>query len=187
MLTPPEMPFFPTSPEKHLSSAMAVDIFPDFHYTSPVPLHTTHRYTYNLEQAMNKKFWMAFIAVFVTAVVLDMIVYNLVLGTAFTSLTVWRADMNSLRWIYPVITLVGSFFFTFIFSKGYEGKGIAEGIRYGLYIGIWLSIGMAYGTYAMVAVPYGLTLEWFFLGVVTYVIMGIVASLVYGKPAAKTS
>ena len=130
---------------------------------------------------MTKKFWMAFIAVFVTAVVCNVVIYNLVLGSAFSSLAVWRADKDSLSWIYPVITLVGAFFFTFIFSKGYEGKGIAEGIRYGLYIGIWMSIGMAYGTYAMVAVPYRLTLEWFILGVLVNIVMGIVASLVYGK------
>ena len=134
---------------------------------------------------MTKKFWMAFIAVFVTGVILNMVVYGLVLGSAFNSLPVWRADMKDLQWIYMVTTLVGSFFFTFIFSKGYEGKGIAEGIRYGLYIGIWLSIGMAYGTYAMVAVPYGLTLEWFILGVLSYIVMGIVASLVYGKKPAQ--
>jgi len=133
---------------------------------------------------MNKKFWMAFIAVFITAEVLDFVLYSLVIGSAFSSLPVWRADMRSLQWIYVVITLVGSFFFTFIFSKGYEGKGIAEGIRYGLYIGIWLSIGMAYGTYAMVNIPYGMTLEWFLLGVLTYIVMGIVASLVYGKKPA---
>ena len=133
---------------------------------------------------MNKKFWMAFIAVFITAEILDFVLYSLVLGSAFSSLPVWRADMRSLQWIYVVITLVGSFFFTFIFSKGYEGKGIAEGIRYGLYIGIWLSIGMAYGTYAMVNIPYGMTLEWFLLGVLTYIVMGIVASLVYGKKPA---
>jgi hypothetical protein len=134
---------------------------------------------------MTKKFWMAFIAVFVTGVILNMIVYGLVLGSAFSSLPVWRADMQSLQWIYIVIALVGSFFFTFIFSKGYEGKGIPEGIRYGLYIGIWLSVGMAYGTYGMVAVPYHLTLEWFILGVLTYIVMGIVASLVYGKKPAQ--
>jgi hypothetical protein len=134
---------------------------------------------------MTKKFWMAFIAVFVTGVILNMIVYGLVLGSAFSSLPVWRADMQSLQGIYIVIALVGSFFFTFIFSKGYEGKGIPEGIRYGLYIGIWLSVGMAYGTYGMVAVPYHLTLEWFILGVLTYIVMGIVASLVYGKKPAQ--
>lgn len=134
---------------------------------------------------MTKKFWMAFIAVFVTGVILNMVVYGLVLGSAFSSLPVWRPDMKSLQWIYMVIQLVSSFFFTFIFSKGYEGKGIAEGMRYGLYIGIWLSIGMAYGTYGMVAVPYDMTLEWFIMGVLSYIIMGIVASLVYGKKPAQ--
>jgi hypothetical protein len=128
---------------------------------------------------------MAFIAVFVTGVILNMIIYGVALGSAFSSLPVWRADMKSLQWIYMVISLVGSFFFTLIFSKGYEGKGIAEGMRYGLYTGIWLSIGMAYGTYGMVAVPYGLTLEWFVLGVLSYIVMGIVASLVYGKKRAQ--
>jgi hypothetical protein len=136
---------------------------------------------------MTKKFWMTFIAVFVTSFILDFIVYFLLLGSAFNSLTVWRSDKESLMWIYHVITLVGSFFFTFIFTKGYEGKGIGEGIRYGLYTGIWLSIGMAYGTYAMVAIPYGLTLEWFALGVLSYVIMGIVASIVYGRKPAPVS
>ena len=136
---------------------------------------------------MTKKFWMTFVAVFVTAFILDIVVYYLILGTAFNSLTVWRTDKDHLMWVYHVITLVGSFFFTYIFTKGYEGKGIAEGIRYGLYIGIWLSIGMAYGTYAMVAIPYGLTLEWFLLGVASYVVMGIVASLVYKKPVVKAA
>ncbi len=134
---------------------------------------------------MTRRFWMTFIAVFVAAVILDMIIYAGILGTAFSSLSVWRADRNALAWIYPVISLVGSFFFTFIFSKGYEGKGIFEGLRYGLYTGIWLSIGMAYGTYGMVDIPYGMTLEWFILGVLRFVVMGIVASLLYGKKQAE--
>jgi hypothetical protein len=136
---------------------------------------------------MAKKFWMTFIAVFVTAVILDMVIYAGILGSTFSSLAVWRADRNSLQWIFPVISLVGSFFFTFIFSKGYEGKGIGEGVRYGLYTGIWLSIGMAYGTYGMVDIPYGMTLEWFILGVLRFVVMGIVASLLYGRKPAQAS
>jgi len=135
---------------------------------------------------MTKKFWMTFVVVFVAAEILDYLVYGLILGPSFKSLqSLWRPDMDSLMWIYHVITLVGSFFFTYIFTKGYEGKGVMEGIRYGLYIGIWLSIGEAYGTYAMVAVPYGLTLHWFLLGIVRYILMGVVVSLVYGsKPKA---
>jgi len=80
-----------------------------------------------------------------------------------------------------VILVVGAFFFTFIYGYGHEGKGIMEGARFGLYIGIWMSMGMAYGTYAMVAIPYSMALKWFLFGIVQYIIMGIVVAAVYGK------
>ena len=133
---------------------------------------------------MNKKVWMGFIAVFITMEILSFVVHYLILGSTYeANKALWRADMNSMMWIYHVITLVGSFFFTFIFSKGYEGKGIAEGVRYGAYIGIWMSIGMAYGTYAMIAIPYSLALQWFIYGIIEYVIAGMVLAMVYGmKP-----
>jgi hypothetical protein len=137
---------------------------------------------------MNKKFWQGFVAVFITSEILNYIVNGMILMSAYDSLkSLWRPDMMSLMWVYHVLMVVGAFFFTLIFSKGYEGKGIAEGIRYGLYIGIWMSIGMAYGTYAMIAIPYSLALQWFIYGIIQYVIMGIVVALVYKtkpKPAA---
>jgi len=133
---------------------------------------------------MNKKVWLGFIAVFITFEILELIVYGLLIGSAFNSLTVWRSDMSSKMWIIHLVMLIGSFFFAFIFSKGYENKGIMEGVRYGLYIGIWMSVGMAYGTYAMIAIPYSLTLQWFLYGVIEYVIGGIVLALVF-RPKAK--
>jgi hypothetical protein len=99
---------------------------------------------------------------------------------------VWRADMESLMWIYHVLAIIGAFFLTLIFSKGYEGKGIAEGVRYGLYIGIWMSSGMAYGSYSMINIPYSLALQWFFYGLIEYVIYGIILAMVYGKQAMVT-
>jgi hypothetical protein len=128
---------------------------------------------------MNKKVWLGFFAVFVTFEILELIVYGLILGSTFNSLTVWRSDMSSKMWIIHLVMLIGSFFFAFVFSKGYENKGIMEGVRYGLYIGIWMSVGMAYGTYAMIAIPYWLTLQWFIYGVIEYVIGGIVLALVF--------
>jgi len=137
---------------------------------------------------MNKKVWTGFVAVFVTSVVLNFIVNGLILGPTYESLkSLWRPDFNSLMWVYYVLMLVGAFFFTFIFSKGYEGKGIAEGVRYGLYIGIWMSIGMAYGTYAMIAIPYSLALQWFIYGVIQYIIMGVVVALVFGSKPKPTT
>ncbi len=134
---------------------------------------------------MNKKFWLGFVAVFVTSEVLNFIINGVLMMPDYKATqNVWRPDMMSMMWVFHVLMLVGAFFFTFIFSKGYEGKGMMEGIRYGLYIGIWMSMGMAYGTYAMIVIPYSLALKWFLFGIVQYVIMGIVAAMVYGKKAA---
>ena len=131
---------------------------------------------------MSKKFWLAFIAVFVTAEIVNFLVNGLLLMQDWQATqNLWRSNMMSYMWVFHVLMVIGAFFFTFIFAKGYEGKGVMEGVRYGLYIGIWLSMGMAYGTYAMIAMPYGLALKWFLYGIVQYVIMGIVAAMVYGK------
>jgi len=131
---------------------------------------------------MSKKFWLAFIAVFVTAEIVNFLVNGLLLMQDWQATqNLWRSNMMSYMWVFHVLMVIGAFFFTFIFAKGYEGKGVMEGVRYGLYIGIWLSMGMAYGTYAMIAMPYGLALKWFLYGIVQYVIMGIVTAMVYGK------
>ena len=137
---------------------------------------------------MNKKVWLGFAAVFVTFEILDYIINSIILGPLYSSITIWRPDMNSKMWIFTVVTLIGSFFLSFIFSKGFERKGMPEGIRYGLYTGIWLNVGKAYGTYAMIAIPYTLALEWFLYGMVEYVIAGMVLAVVFasGKSEAGT-
>jgi len=135
-----------------------------------------------------KKVLIGFVVVFIAMVVMSFIVDFLILGSTYESLkSLWRPDMQSKMWIYYIIMIVGSFFFSFIFSKGYEGNGIMEGVRYGLYIGIWMSIGMAYGTYAMIAIPYSLALQWFIYGIIQYVIYGVLLSLVFGKKETPAS
>ncbi len=129
-----------------------------------------------------KKVLIGFVAVFIAMSACDFLVHGVILDASYkATASLWRPDMDSMMWIYSVIGLIGSFFFSFIFSKGYEGKGIAEGARYGLYIGIWMSAGMAYGTYGMIAIPYSLALQWFLFGVVEYVLYGIILALIFGR------
>jgi hypothetical protein len=115
-------------------------------------------------------------------VILDFVVNGLLMKAAWESTAnLFRPDMMSKMYVFYIMNLVGAFFFSFIFSKGYEGKGIGEGIRYGFYVGVWLSTGMAYGTYAMVAIPYYMALQWFLYGVIEYMIAGVVLAAVFGK------
>lgn len=136
---------------------------------------------------MNKKFWTGFVVVFVAMEILMFLIHGVILKSAYEATqSIWRPDMMSLMWIYHVLAIIGAFFFTFVFSKGYEGKGTSEGVRYGLYIGIWMSSGMAYGSYAMINIPYSLALQWFLYGVIEYIIYGILLAMVYGKQATAT-
>jgi len=132
-----------------------------------------------------KKVLIGSAAVFVAMSIMDYLIHGVLLAPAYqATANLWRPDMQSLMWIFTVITLIGSFFFSFIFSKGYEGNGVAEGARYGLYIGIWMSLGMAYGTYGMIAIPYSMAIQWFLYGVIEYLIGGIILALVFGKKEA---
>jgi len=128
-----------------------------------------------------KKVLMGAIAVFVVLEVVDIIIHGVILGSVYMNMpNVWRPDMMDKMWIMHIVKIVNAFILSFIFSKGYEGKGIWEGVRYGLYVGLMLSIGMAYGTYAMIAIPYSLALQWFIYGLIEYVIAGVALALVFG-------
>lgn len=132
---------------------------------------------------MNKKLWLGFIAVFVITFALDYLIHNVILSPIYSSEAlkqIWRPDMESKMWIFPVTGIFFSFFFTLIFSKGYEGKGIVEGVRYGLYVSLMVNIPAAYSTYAMFPFPYSLALQWFLYGTVELIIAGVVLAMIYG-------
>lgn len=133
---------------------------------------------------MNKRLLFGFIAVFITIEVLNFLIHGVVLSAMYQSLSnVWRPDMNAKMWITHLNTAISAFFFTFVFSKGYEGKGVTEGGRYGFYIGFWLSTLMVYGSYMMIAIPYSLAVQWFIYGLIEYVVAGIVLAAVFASQA----
>lgn len=134
---------------------------------------------------MKKNIVIGFIAVFVFFELASYLIHGVLLGPAWASVKSVRPDMARLMWVYHVTTLVSAFFFTFIFSKGYEGKGMGEGIRYGTYIGLWLGIPMAYGTYGMFDIGYSLTVQWFLYAVVQYIIGGIILGLIFKPKSAQ--
>ena len=135
---------------------------------------------------MNKKVWMGFIAVFVAMQILDYIVHGVILKPTYDALkSLWRPDEK--LWLYPIIGFIVSFFFALIFSKGYENKGVGEGVRFGFYFGMVMSIPMAYGSYAMWPIPYSLALQWFLYTLVEYIILGVVIAKVFGSKPKETA
>lgn len=125
--------------------------------------------------------------VFVVKLILDFILHGVLMGAQYEATqSLWRPDMMDLMWINWVINLVVAFCLTWIFSKGFENKGMMEGVRFGAVVGVMLSVGMAYGTYMSFEIPYSMAIQWFFYGIVEYIIVGVVLAMVFQKmtPAA---
>lgn len=81
--------------------------------------------------------------------------------------------------------LIWSFIFVYIFAKGYENKGIMEGVRFGLLIGVFYSLPMSLSTYMSMPITGGTATAWFLYGVIEITILGILAAFLY-KPATVT-
>jgi hypothetical protein len=129
-----------------------------------------------------KRYLAASIAVYAAYLALGFLIHGVILKPTYDSLkSVWRPDLQSKMWIEWMNGLFTSFLFTYIFTKGYEGKGIMEGLRFGLIVGLFISIPVAYGTYMIIAVPYSLALQWFLYGTAQSIVGGAIVAAVY-KP-----
>jgi len=130
-----------------------------------------------------KKFFITFVVIYIAGFVLSFIIHGLILGSTYEQLShIWRPDMDRLMWVQWVTALFLSFFFVYIFAKGYEGRGIMEGVRYGLIIWAFFSIPSVYGQYMAYPLPYSLVWKWLIADLVTMVVLGVIVALLY-KPA----
>ena len=84
----------------------------------------------------------------------------MLLGPAYQSVSqLFRADADVQMWVIFVAYIFFAFFFTLIFSKGYEGRGVLEGVRYGFYVAMMMVLPMNYVSYAVMPIPYSLALN----------------------------
>jgi len=133
-----------------------------------------------------KRLWLTALIVFVFLQLTDFLIHWVILKGVYENLAalgVFRSasEMCGYAWVEIVMTAVFSFFFAYIFVKGYEGKGILEGIRYGIVIGFFWIFVNAYNAFIAIPIPYGLVWYWIISGFIQAIIAGILVALIY-KP-----
>ncbi len=134
---------------------------------------------------MNAKRWLlASVAVVVVIGVLEFLIHGVLLSDMYKqTASVWRseAEMQKMMWIFWVGMLVFAPFFALIYVKGYEkGKpGLGQGFRYGLYVGVMLSVMHSFGWYVILPIPLALAFYWLLGILVEFIAAGVAAGLVY--------
>ncbi|MCL4548270.1 MAG: hypothetical protein M1495_06850 [Bacteroidetes bacterium] len=136
-----------------------------------------------------KKLIIAFVVVFILLEATNYLVNMVILSSTYANPDISKifrpmAEMESKMWMMWIADLVYSFFFVFIFVKGYESKGIMEGVRYGIYIGLFIQLLAAVAQNVFYPVPGYLAVQWFIYGLIQSVIFGVAAAMIYKPKAA---
>lgn len=138
---------------------------------------------------MNKKVWIGAILVFVLLAIVDYLVHGVLMMSSYQPLVddgTFRGMEDSKMHVFFLVRALQSFFFALVFSKGYEGKGSAEGIRYGIYMGVFAGVAFSYFAYGIFPLPYELAMKWFLYELLTWILAGLLIAQYWGvKP--KTS
>jgi hypothetical protein len=133
-----------------------------------------------------KKLIIAVIVVFILLEATNFLLHGVILSKTYEGLAnVFRSmeEMNRMMWRMWIADLAWSFFFVFIFIKGYQNKGLMEGVRYGIYISLFMNFVSAVAQNVVYPIPYTLSLQWFIYGSIQSVLLGVVTAFIY-KPKA---
>lgn len=129
-----------------------------------------------------KRFVMASLSVFVVIQAIDYIADVVFLDRDYESLqSLWRPDTASKLWVTYLMALLVSFLFTYIFVKGREGKGIPEGVRFGVVIWLFTVLPVYHTMWAFFPIPYILVFRWTLFGLLQTLVAGILTAAIY-KP-----
>jgi hypothetical protein len=132
----------------------------------------------------NKTFWIGFVAVFLVMQGLGYVIHEVMMGDTYERLaSIFRpeAEMNDMMWMMMVSGTVTIFMFCYIFTRGYEGKGIMEGVRFGALIGFLMAGPIAIDPHVIYPVPAEVASIWLISGIATFMVAGAVFAAIY-KP-----
>ena len=130
-----------------------------------------------------KRFWLASLVIYVVVQAMDFVINEVFMKSANESLQgLWRPNMTSRMWVMYVIGVLVALLFTYIFIKGCEGKGTAEGVRYGVIIWLFVSVPMSMSMWVLLPIPHMIIVRGLIYALLEMLIAGILVAAIY-KPA----
>jgi uncharacterized PurR-regulated membrane protein YhhQ (DUF165 family) len=130
-----------------------------------------------------KRFWLAGLVTYVVVQVMDFVIDEVFLKNDIESLkSLWRPDMKSKMWAMYLVGALAALLFTYIFVKGREGKGISEGVRYGIIIWLFVHVPMGASWWVLLPIPHMTIFRNLLFGLLEMLIAGILVAVIYKPP-----
>ncbi|MEE2986784.1 MAG: hypothetical protein VX667_03230 [Nitrospinota bacterium] len=111
----------------------------------------------------------------------EWVFHGILLKDLYTSTAqLWRTEKEMSQYMPWAITTQLWFVlaFAWIFMRNYEGKAIPEGLRFGLYMGLFMA-SMQFGFYPYMPIPFSLAGAWVIGFVAEGLGLGVILALTY--------
>ena len=134
----------------------------------------------------NKTFWIGFVVVFIVMQAIGFLIHGVMLDDMYQALAASfrpKEQMDAMMWIMILSGTVVLFLFCYVYTKGHEGKGVMEGVRYGALMGLFLALPTSVDAYVLYPLTHELAVIWFVTTVVSMMIAGAIFAAIY-KPSA---
>ena len=128
-----------------------------------------------------KRLLLTIVVAFVVVFAVDFIYHGILLkGIYNETASLWRSELamrSMMQWMLLGQALL-AVMYVLIFRKGYEGKGVAEGVRFGLYLGAFMA-APNFGWYTVLPIPFTLALLWILGCFIQAIAVGVATSFIY--------
>lgn len=129
---------------------------------------------------MVKKVIIGTIAVFVAWMVLDALIHQVILSSAYKATAdLWRPMEEMKNVLMVIVVLISAIVFVYIYAEFVAKKSMNTAIKFGIIFGIGAGISMGYGTYAVMEIPYFMALTWFLGTVVETTLAGMLLGIIF--------
>lgn len=126
-----------------------------------------------------KRFGLCALMVFVAQAVVAGTLFAIVVNPLFAKQAYMRPEGGEKFAPYFASRVLFVGLFTYIFARACRRSGWVEGLRYGIVIWLFYSIPMTVGFWSFITMPDGLALAWIAVGLVEYVVSGVLLGLLY--------
>jgi len=126
-----------------------------------------------------KKIIIAILVVFVVWQLLDFVMHGLILRSSYEATPqIWRPMAEMKMGLLMIVSLLSAVSFVWIYARLVFPKNIWIGLEYGLFLGVAFGLGMGYGTYSTIPVPYTMALTWFLGTIIEMATAGFLVALI---------
>jgi len=131
----------------------------------------------------NSRYVLASVVAFVYFFAAEFVFHGVILSETYENLQgiAHLARPEALFMWFFVAYLVLGFVITYVFVRGYENKGLGEGVRFGLILGILIGVPNTLIRYAVEPWPGDIVVTFMVGYIIEYLIGGVLIALLY-KP-----